>query len=116
METQQSERFLYVFPDFVDRLNETGLSTAAQGAWIRVLIEQLRYGHTYSAFHPRSDFSSRLVRTFVAHGLLERHEDGHLHIVDWEGWNGRKEYKRLLNRERQQRWRDRQKEGRNGDS
>lgn len=114
--TSENERFLYLFPDFIDRLDATGLTASGRMAWFEVLLAQLRYGHTYSAFHPPRDYPVRMVRKFEEHGLLERREDGYLHIVDWEVWNGRAEYKRLLNRERQQRFRDRRKSHRNGDS
>ena len=104
----EPERFLFLFPDFMDRIRATGLTANERWEWLVVLLSQLRYGYTYSTFHPTAEYSRRRIRRFVELGLLEE-RDGHLHIADWEGWNGRREYKRLLNRERQQRFRDRKK-------
>lgn len=106
--SDEPERFLFCFPDFLDKVEATGLTQAEQGAWIRLLLQQLRWGYTYSAFHPKTDFPKRHIRRFVERGLLKE-RDGQLHVVNWEDWNGRKEWKRLLNRERQQRFRDRKK-------
>ena len=112
----EPERFLFFFPETYDRLCGLGLSDRLQREWLCLLVAQLRYGYTYSAFHPSVGYPRKQINAFIAHGLLEHREDGHLHIVEWEEWNGRTEYKRSLNRERQQRFRDRRRDSRNGDS
>ena len=109
MKGQDNERFLFIFPDFLEQHPELEQLTDGEfREWMGILFRQLRYGYAYDVFHLNKKVSRRHIRRFLELGLFEE-RDGHLHIIDWKDWNGRREYKRLLNRERQQRYRDRKK-------
>ena len=108
MASQDSERFLFIFPDFQEEHPELAYLTPGEYVeWFGILLRQLRYGYTYSIFYPNG-VAPRRVKKFLEIGFLEE-RDGVLHICDWEEWNGRKEFKRMLNRERQRKWYERQK-------
>lgn len=109
MKSQDSERFLFIFPDFREKHPELEkLTDGEYREWFRILLGQLRYGYRYDVFHSNGKVSTRRIKRFLELGLLEDRE-GVLHIREWEDWNGRKEFKRMLNRERQRRWYERQK-------
>ena len=109
MKGQDSERFLFIFPGFLEQHPELEkLTDGEYREWMGILFRQLRYGYTYDVFHSNGKVSGRRIRRFLELGLLADRE-GVLHISKWEEWSGRKEHKRMLNRERQKRWYQRQK-------
>jgi hypothetical protein len=85
----------------------SSLTDAEYRAWTNVLFDQLQFGNGSSEL--RSPLSSQRRKRFLDLGLLVEGEDGRVYVNAWHEWNGREAWKRYLNRQRQQRFRDRKR-------
>jgi hypothetical protein len=83
------------------------LSDTEYRAWTNVLFDQLEFGNGTSEL--RSVLSPRRCQRFLDLGLLKRTDDGRIYVNAWDEWNGRAAWKRYLNRQRQQRFRDKRR-------